>query len=130
MLKLADGKTGAVLLSVITHDLEEASIPLLKAVFPGFIEPALPCLCTAGRIGWTGAIFATILFEGGYRERRILYFNETELRDDMRRLADQAKLTDLERIEMFAAVRRWIVSDRRIDPNMDPNDPDAKRLVH
>jgi hypothetical protein len=31
---------------------------------------------------------------------------------------------------MFAAVKRWVVADRRLDPNMDPQDPDAKRLVH
>ena len=26
-------------------------------------------------------------------------------------------------------IRRWIVCDFRLDPTMDPADPDAKRLV-
>ena len=129
LLAKARGKTGAVLLSVITHQLEEYSIPLLKAVWPGFIEPSLPCLCSAGRIAKSGAIYATILSEMG-RENRVLYKSEIEMRDDFRRLADRVKLTDNERILMFASLQNWIVADYRLDPTMDPLDPDARRLVH
>ena len=35
-----------------------------------------------------------------------------------------------DRIEMFTALRNWIVADFRLDPTMDPSDPDARRLVH
>lgn len=59
-----------------------------------------------------------------------IYASEIALRDDFRHLADRLKLTDDERVEMFKAVQRWVVADRRLDPTFDPQDPDAKRLVH
>jgi hypothetical protein len=37
---------------------------------------------------------------------------------------------DKERIEFFEMVKLWLAADERLDPNMNPNDPDAKRLVH
>jgi hypothetical protein len=58
-----------------------------------------------------------------------LYRNTLKLRDAFRRLADRLKLDDQERLEMFSALKRWVVCDYRLDPTMDPQDPDAKRLV-
>ena len=55
--------------------------------------------------------------------------SELALRNDFRRLADKIKLSDADRVELFAAVKNWVVADRRLDPTMDPKDPDAKRLV-
>jgi hypothetical protein len=68
------------------------------------------------------------MFEWGTKTV-VLYADELELRDEFRRLADQAKLADDERIEMFAAIRNWIIADYRLDPTMDPADPDARHLV-
>ena len=130
LLRTAHGKTGAVLLSVLADSYDEIMLPLLKAVFPGFIEPALPCLISSGRIGKTGAIFAMVMFEGGVRQQRVIYFNLTDMQTDFRRLADRAKLSDSERLELFDAVKKWVVADFRLDPSMDPQDPDARRLVH
>jgi hypothetical protein len=47
----------------------------------------------------------------------------------MRRLADRLKLSDQERLEFFTCVKRWLVADLRLDPTMDPMDPDAKHLT-
>jgi len=130
LLRTAQGKTGAVLLSVLADSYDAIMLPLLKAVFPGFIEPALPCLCSSAKIGYTGAIFAEVMLEDGRKEKRLIYFSSQELQDDMRRLADRAKLTDVERLELFVAVKKWVVADFRLDPTFDPRDPDARRLVH
>jgi hypothetical protein len=50
------------------------------------------------------------------------------MRDAFRRLADHVKLNDPERIELFKYAQRWVVADRRLDPTLDPQDPDARRL--
>lgn len=128
MLAHAKGKNAMVLLSVIADNYEQITLPLLHAF--GRIEPPLPCLISSGRVAKSGAVFAKVMFENGSTEFLVFYRSEIELRDNFRRLADRGKLSDLERIEMFAALRRWIVADFRLDPNMDPQDPDARRLVH
>jgi hypothetical protein len=129
LLAKARTKDYMVALSVIATNYDEMMIPLLRAVHPGWIEPSLPCLCSSGRVAKSGAIFAQCMFHQG-RKYVVLYKDERELRDCFRRLADQAKLADDERIEMFQAIRNWIKADYRLDPTMDPHDPDARRLVH
>lgn len=127
----AKGQTGMVLLSVLTHTYAEAMPVLLPVAFPGFIEPSLPCLASAGKVDKTGAIVADVIRKDHYVAKdTVIYPSETALRDDFRRLADRLQLNDADRTEMFKCVQRWVVADRRLDPNFDPKDPDAKRLVN
>jgi len=120
-------KTAMVLISVLATNYDEMMLPLLHII--GLVEPPLPCLVTSGKIAKSGAIFATVMFEKR-KENRVLYEDEIDLRDDFRRLADRAMVHGDDRIEMFTALRNWIVADFRLDPTMDPSDPDARRLVH
>lgn len=130
-LATADGKTFVVLLSVLAHNFDDGMEVLLRVVFPGFTSIMPPFLSTAGKITKGGHIVADMVgVSGKITKRALLYRNETELRDDFRRLADHLKLDDADRASMFAAVRRWVVCDFRIDPMMDPRDPEAKHLVH
>jgi hypothetical protein len=69
-----------------------------------------------------------VKYGDGTEKWEVLYRNEVALRNDFRQLADRLKLNDADRIELFAAVKNWVVADRRLDPTMDPKDPDAKRL--
>jgi hypothetical protein len=129
-LAAAQGKTGAVMLSVLAHNYDGAMLALLRVVFPGFTSITAPFLCTAGKVAKSGAVVADMVGKtGSITKDTVLYRSEIELRDDFRKLADRLKLNDADRIEMFAAVKRWVVADRRLDPTMDPQDPDAKRLV-
>lgn len=131
-LSVASGRTGAVLLSILAHNYEEALIPLCAVIFPGFTGylPA-PYLTSAGRVAKTGHVVADMITKSGHKAKDFaLYRNELQLRDDFRKLADELKLNDADRVEMFGAVKRWVVADRRLDPTMDPKDPDAKRLVN
>lgn len=41
-----------------------------------------------------------------------------DLVDNFSRLADHLKMGDAEAHEMFAMIRRWIVKDLRVDPNL------------
>jgi len=131
----ATGTTAAVLLSVLAHNYDPEWIVLVTLVKPITWDVAnkavrLPALCSAGRVGKTGAIVADVMHKNGTLQKQVvLYRSEIELRDDFRRIADRLKFTDRERNEMFAAVQRWVVADHRLDPTMDPKDPDAKRLT-
>ncbi len=127
----AQGRTAMVLLSVRAHNYDEAMLPLLQVVFPGFTSITAPFLCTAGRVAKSGHVTADMVEKSScIVKNHALYRNETILRNDFRKLADRLKLADHERRELFTCVQRWVVADRRLDPTMDPKDPDAKRLVH
>lgn len=130
-LRAAQGRTAMVLLSVLAHNYDDAMLPLLQVTFPGFVSITAPFLCSAGRIQKTGAVTADLVtVTGRVAKSRVFYKNEIELRDDFRRLADGLKLCDSEREQLFVCVQRWVVADRRLDPLMNPRDPDAKRLVN
>lgn len=123
-------RIGFVVLSVLSHTYDEALVVLLQAVFPGYAGLKPPALVSAGRIAKSGAIVADFMNADGTISRNaVIYRSETALRDDFRKLADRLKLNDADRIEMFKVVLRWVVADTRLDPTMDPRDPDARRLV-
>lgn len=125
------GVIGAVTLSVLAHNYDDAMLTLLKVLFPGFESITPPFLCSAGKVDKSGAVVADLVERAGVITKNYrLYRDEISLRDDFRRLADELKLRDADRVELFAAVKRWVVADRRLDPNMDPKDPDAKRLLN
>lgn len=126
-----EGVIAAVALSVLAHNYDEALQVLLKVLFPGFESITPPFLCSAGKVDKSGAVVADLVARAGVITRNYrLYRDEIALRDDFRRLADKLKLSDADRVELFGAVKRWVVADRRLDPNMDPMDPDAKRLLN
>jgi hypothetical protein len=77
----------------------------------------------------SGQIVADVVTTDGQIVKDAKVFDsEIQMRDAFRRLADRMKLSDSDRVEMFKCVQRWVVADRRLDPNFDPKDPDAKRL--
>lgn len=128
--KRRGGNVAVALLSVLAHNYDDAMPVLLRVAFPGFTSIEAPFLCSAGRVAKNGVVMADVVNRDGTITKNVgIYRNEMALRDNFRRLADTLSLTDAERIEMFKAVQRWVVADTRIDPSMDPRDPEAKRLV-
>jgi hypothetical protein len=119
----------AVLLSVLAHNFDDAMPILLRIAYPGFTSIAAPFYCTAGKLAKSGQIVADVVTTDGQIVKDAKVFDsEIQMRDAFRRLADRMKLSDSDRVEMFKCVQRWVVADRRLDPNFDPKDPDAKRL--
>jgi hypothetical protein len=116
-------------LSVIAHNFDDAMMTLLTAVYGSpWIQG--PFLCTAARILKSGQIVADVITPDGRILKWVRLFpGERAMERDFRMLADRLKLDDADRRGLFACVRRWVVCDYRIDPNMNPADPDAKRLV-
>jgi hypothetical protein len=131
ILRIATHKLGAVVLSVLAHNYDDAMPVLLRLVFPGFYSIKAPFLCTAGKIAKTGHVCADVVTRDGQIVKMAAIYRDTrEMESAFRRLADRLKLPDSDRVEMFNAVKKWVVCDYRLDPNMDPMDPDAKRLIH
>ena len=121
----------AIVLSVLAHNFDDAMPALLETVYPGFRSIVPPFLTTAARVDKTGRVVANVRMPGGRIVKdMVLYRNEVALRNDFRKLADKLKLNDADRVELFGAVKRWVVADRRLDPTMDPKDPDARRLLN
>jgi hypothetical protein len=130
LLACAEGKMGAVVLSVLAHNFDDAMPVLLRLVFPGFTTITAPFFCSAGKVAKTGQVCADMVTRDGSIVKMAAIFRDTrQMEGQFRRLADRLHLTDAERVEMFAAVKRWVVADFRLDPTMDPQDPDARRLV-
>lgn len=130
----AKGQTEMVLISVIEHRYGELVLMALLELVgrlcgPG--DPPLPCLASIGKIAKTGAVAGTVI-DKAHRviKDAVIYPSEIALRDDFRRLADRLKLSDIDRVELFKCVQRWCPADSRLDPTFDPQDPDAKRLLH
>lgn len=121
---------GMVVLSVLSHNYDDVMETLLRAVFPGFKSISAPFLSTAGKIARTGHVMADVVHASGRIEKNRAIFRDTaDMRSQFRRLADEMKLSDEDRRELFGAVQRWVVCDYRIDPTMNPADPEAKRLA-
>lgn len=123
---------GAVMLSVLAHNFDEHMPTLLRVVIPGYpnVPAPVPMIASAARIAKNGAVVAKVVDRDGteYANHKI-YDSEIKMRDVFRRLADVLKFNDSDREQMFIAAQNWVVADRRLDPTMDPKDPDAKRLV-
>lgn len=120
---------GMVMLSVIADYVNDGMLVVMQAAFPGFTTIVPPFLCSSAKVDKSGFVVADMVNRFGKIEKDAgLYPSETELRDDVRRLADRLALSDEDRVTMFKCVQRWVVADRRLDPTFDPKDPDAKRL--
>lgn len=129
LIETKDKWVGAILLSVLAHNYDDAMPVLMRVAFPGFTSIKPPFLCSSGKIDKGGHIVADVVRScGTIVKNRPLCASTAALQDLFRFLADRLKLTDAERKELFIAVQRWVVADTRLDPTMDPKDPDAKRL--
>lgn len=118
-----------VLMSVFADNYDETMPFLLVSVF-GHCQITAPFLCTSPKIDKAGRIVADIITKYGNRQKNYVVFDdEDQMQGIFRRLADNMRLSDAERIDLFIAVRFWVKSDMRLDPTMDRRDPDAKRLV-
>ena len=121
---------GAVVLSILANSFDDAMPVLLRVVFPGFESIRAPFICSAAKVSKSGRVVADIVDrQERHLKDQVIFRSLNGMKEKLRRLADKMKLTDRERLEFFTVARLWVVADRRLDPNMDPRDPDAKRLT-
>ena len=125
---------GAVVLSILAHyyDAEKLEL-LLKIIYPGFHSIKAPFICSAAKVAKNGTVVADALMsdDDEFVTKDVVIFRSLDnMKGQLRRLADKMKLDDTDRLEFFTLARAWVVADRRLDPTMNPADPDAKRLVN
>ncbi len=119
----------AALVSLFADNYDETLPFLLASVF-GDWAIAAPFYCSNPRIDRAGHIVADLIMPDGMKLKdAIIFAGERQMERLFRKLADRLRFTDAERIDLFVAVRHWVKADRRLDPNFDRSDPDAKRLV-
>jgi hypothetical protein len=126
------GKLGAVMLSVFAHGLDAGALAiLLKGIFPDFYSISAPFICSAAKVDKAGRLVADVVMRDDEppRKDQVLFYSLRSFEWTLRHLADRLKLDDTDRVKLFQAATNWIVADRRLDPAMDPADPDARRLV-
>lgn len=133
----AKGRMMLVVASVLAHNYDvEPMIVLFELIRPQYwdhdkrsIKP--PFLCSAGKVDKAGMIVADVIMaDCRLPERKVMFSSMNDFEYEFRKLADQLKLSDADRVTMFKAAKNWVVADYRLDPTFDPKDPDAKRLVH
>ena len=124
-------KLGAAVISIIAHSYDDAFPALVWTTFPEFISMGAPFYCTAAQINKAGQVVADRIESNGWEVSKdsVVFRSTKDMEGQFRRLADALRLNDAERRTLFEAVTRWVVADRRLDPNMNPADPDAKRLT-
>lgn len=122
-------KTGMCVLSIIAHKLSLEDMQfLLRAC--GFRGTTTPMLSSAAKIARTGHIMANMVGSDRHEYlNQALFKNSRQMETAMRNFADLLRLDDDERVEFFDAVKAWVVCDFRLDPTMNPADPDARRMV-
>jgi hypothetical protein len=128
------GQLNAVIQSVLAHNFDDAMPALMAVVYPGFVPGHAQIkdmiYCSAAKVDKAGRIVADATTRYGRKEPdSVVFTSEIQMQGVFRRLADMMRLSDADRVEMFKCVQRWVVADRRLDPTMDPQDPDAKRLT-
>ena len=123
---------GAILLSMLAHrfDDDQEFLVLMHCVFPFFVGITGPIVCSIGSINKSSCVVADTFDAGKTYRKVVLFLSVKQFEGTCRKFCDKMRFSDQERIEFFAMVKSWLAADERLDPSMDPDDPDAKRLVH
>jgi hypothetical protein len=135
-LAAASGRMMLVVSSLLAQEYDEAMAVLFRLVEPLCWDPEkqslrAPFLCGCGKIDKEGRIVAdAIMFDGAIKTPQVMFTDLGDYEYELRKLADRTRMSDAERLEFFIVARKWVVADRRLDPTMDPRDPDARRLLH
>ena len=109
-------KTRAVIRAILTHSYGEAMPILMRVVFPNLRGEWLPMFVGTAKIIKHGIVICAVRNHERMMVPNVPVYESTEkMLWAMRKVADQLKFTDAERIEFIEATKRWIVADERID---------------
>lgn len=109
------GEFFSICLAMLTHNYREAIPVLLRVVFRGFQDIKKPFFCSGASIMKDGRVVCDVIDKDGMWKNILIYDSEAHLIKAFRDIADRLKLSDADRAEMFAAVKRWVVADRRVN---------------
>lgn len=75
-----------------------------------------PRIMGSATIDLDGNVLVTFQSRTGVTHEKFRYCSVQEMCDSFSELADVLRLSDVERIEMFQEVKRWVYKDERADP--------------
>lgn len=117
------------LLSLLADNYDD-TMPFLLHAVTGRGSISAPYYVTSPKINKAGQIVADLIGPDGCKYKQaVIFISELQMEGTFRRLADRMKLTDAERVDLFACIHHWVKADQRLDPAFDRRDPDAKRLT-
>ena len=140
VLAAARNRMAIVVPSILAHTCSDFEmINLMVAIDPPCWDMCrmslrTPFLCSAAKVDKSWRVTADVIERdvawGPMRRRdTVLFASLAHLSVELRFLADECRLSDADRVTFFSASVKWLVADRRLDPTMDPSDPDAKRMT-
>lgn len=106
-------KIQRVLLVAIAKEYPEAFKTMLRAI--GIRDINRPFLCSYAWIVPSGHIVCEMIDDVGRKRKIAVYDNENAFIYDMRKLADDLKLDDKDRTEMFTVLQKWVTRDERVN---------------
>jgi hypothetical protein len=115
-LRESHGRLQRALLVVFAKEYAAALPVLLRVAVPGFEDIKRPFLSGYATIMQSGRVVCDMTCDDGVVRKTAVYDAISEFIHEMRAFADQLKLDDTDRKEMFALLQRWVVADLRIDP--------------
>lgn len=113
VLRASKGKLRKIFISAYAKAYKDALKTLLTVTFPGFVDIDRPIISGYGHIQVDASVVADVIDRNGVMRKMVLYYSEGKLLYDARKVADEVKLDDEDREQMFKVLQKWIVSDAR-----------------
>jgi hypothetical protein len=111
-LRASKGKLRQVVIVALAKEYPEALITLLKVAFPGFVDISRPMFIGYAHIDLGGNIVCDMV-ESDDSVVAAQIGTEQSFIYAIRKLADELKLDDKDRSEMFVVLQKWVASDKR-----------------
>lgn len=113
-LRASTGKLRKVIIVALAKEYPAALVTLMKATFPGFVDFDRPFFTSYAHINLAGQIVCDMIDHDGSKVVASIG-DEDSFISAVRHLADQLKLSDADRSEMFIVLQKWIASDKRVN---------------
>lgn len=113
-LRASTGKLRKVVIVALAKEYPAALVVLMKVTFPNFIDLARPMFISYATIAPSGRIICDMIDRDGSKRKVAVYRSEHIFIYEMRKLADEMKLDDKDRVEMFAVLQKWVTRDQRV----------------
>lgn len=111
-LRASKAKLRQVVIVALAKEYPDALITLLKVAFPGFVDISRPMFTGYAHIDLGGNIVCDMLDTDGSIVAAQIGTEESFIYA-IRKLADEMKLDDKDRSEMFVVLQKWVASDKR-----------------
>jgi hypothetical protein len=113
-LRASKGKLRKVIIVALAKEYPAALVTLMKVTFPGFVDFDRPFFSSYAHIDLGGNIVCDMIDRDGSKVQAQIGTEDSFIYA-VRKLADELKLPDKDRSEMFVVLQKWVASDKRVD---------------